>query len=67
MEQVTQPFAELAGDQDPFGWGRAPLQALLEGLRVGLTYSVRDFDEQFAVRDALERFAVSLVGNPKPD
>src|ERR1700712_5370605 len=31
-----------------------------KGVRV-TTYSDRDFDELFAVRDALERFAVSLV------
>jgi DNA-binding GntR family transcriptional regulator len=37
-----------------------------KGVRV-TTYSNRDFDELFAVRDALERFAVSLVQARKPD
>jgi len=36
------------------------------GVRV-TTYSDRDFDELFAVRDALERFAVSLVQVRKPE
>lgn len=63
-EQLTQRFAI----------SRAPLreamrllaeQGLVEhlprrGVRV-TTYSDRDFDELFAVRDALERFAVTLV------
>ena len=31
------------------------------------SYSDRDFDELFAVRDALERFAVYLVQECKPD
>lgn len=36
------------------------------GVRV-TTYSDRDFDELFAVRDALERFAVSLVQGRRPE
>ncbi|MEO7943925.1 MAG: GntR family transcriptional regulator [Marmoricola sp.] len=37
-----------------------------KGVRV-TTYSDRDFDELFAVRDALERFAVALVRDRRPD
>jgi DNA-binding GntR family transcriptional regulator len=69
-EQLTQRFQI----------SRAPLreamrllaeQGLVEhlprkGVRV-TTYSDRDFDELFAVRDALERFAVALVQARKPD
>jgi DNA-binding GntR family transcriptional regulator len=69
-EQLTQRFQI----------SRAPLreamrllaeQGLVEhlprrGVRV-TTYSDRDFDELFAVRDALERFALSLVQGREPE
>ena len=65
---------------DRFQISRAPLrealrllieQGLVEhvprrGARV-TTYSGRDFDDLFAIRDALERLALSLVRNRRPE
>ena len=82
LSGALEPGERLVEEQltQRFQISRAPLrealrllaeQGLVEhlprkGARV-TTYSVRDFDELFAVRDALERFAVSLVRDRKPD
>jgi len=82
LSGALEPGERLVEEQltQRFQISRAPLrealrllaeQGLVEhlprrGARV-TTYSDRDFDELFAVRDALERFAVSLVGDRKPD
>ena len=82
LSGALEPGERLVEEQltQLFQISRAPLrealrllaeQGLVEhlprrGVRV-TTYSDRDFDELFAVRDALERFAVSLVQDRKPD
>lgn len=78
LSGALEPGERLVEEQltQRFQISRAPLrealrllieQGLVEhlprrGARV-TTYSDRDFDELFAVRDTLERFAASLVGN----
>ena len=80
LSGALEPGERLVEEQltQRFQISRAPLreamrllaeQGLVEhlprrGVRV-TTYSVRDFDELFAVRDTLERFAMSLVGDRK--
>jgi DNA-binding GntR family transcriptional regulator len=82
LSGALEPGERLVEEQltQRFQISRAPLrealrllaeQGLVEhlprrGVRV-TTYSDRDFDELFAVRDALERFAVSLVRDRKPE
>jgi len=82
LSGALEPGERLVEEQltQRFQISRAPLrealrllaeQGLVEhlprkGARV-TTYSDRDFDELFAVRDALERFAVSLLRDRKPD
>jgi DNA-binding GntR family transcriptional regulator len=82
LSGALEPGERLVEEQltQRFRISRAPLrealrllaeQGLVEhvprrGVRV-TTYSDRDFDELFAVRDALERFAVSLVQERTPD
>ena len=82
LSGALEPGQRLVEEQltQLFQISRAPLrealrllaeQGLVEhlprrGVRV-TTYSDRDFDELFAVREALERFAVSLVQERKPE
>ena len=82
LSGALEPGERLVEEQltQRFQISRAPLreamrqlaeQGLVEhlprrGVRV-TTYSERDFDELFAVRDAMERFAVSLLSGRKPD
>jgi DNA-binding GntR family transcriptional regulator len=81
LSGALEPGTRLVEEQltQRFGISRAPLrealrllaeQGLVEhlprrGVRV-TRYSDRDFDELFAVRDALERLAVSLVHARRP-
>ena len=82
LSGALEPGERLVEEQltQRFQISRAPLreamrqlaeQGLVEhlprrGVRV-TTYSERDFDELFAVRDALERFAVSLLRDRPPE
>ena len=82
LSGALEPGERLVEEQltDKFQISRAPLrealrllieQGLVEhvprrGARV-TTYSGRDFDDLFAIRDALERLALSLVRNRRPD
>ncbi|CUR58832.1 putative HTH-type transcription regulator, GntR-like [metagenome] len=69
-EQLTQRF-QISRPPLREAMRRLAEQGLVEhlprrGVRV-TTYSDRDFDELFAVRDALERFAVSLLRERRPE
>lgn len=82
LSGALEPGERLVEEQltQRFQISRAPLrealrllaeQGLVEhlprrGVRV-TTYSEQDFDELFAVRDALERFALTLVRERQPD
>lgn len=82
LSGALEPGERLVEEQltQLFQISRAPLrealrllaeQGLVEhlprrGVRV-TSYSDRDFDELFAVREVLERFAVSLIQERKPD